>query len=124
MLATSKIIGFLAVTDAAAARQFYEGKLGLAFVSDDPFAMVFDANGTHVRLQKVQKHSPQPFTALGWEVKDIVKHAAGLAERGIAFERFQGLEQDKHGIWTAPGGARIAWFKDPAGNLLSLSQHP
>lgn len=121
MLNQTAIVAFLATTDAAKARAFYTDKLGLTFVSDEPHAVVFDAAGTMLRIQKVESFTPQPFTALGWEVADIEVTVDRLVDRGIAFERFGFMQQDERGIWTTPG-ARIAWFKDPDGNTLSISQ--
>lgn len=122
MLGSEKIIAFVATTGAARAREFYEGVLGLRVVSDDPFALVLDAGGTMLRLQKVSEHRPAPFTVLGWAVADIRAAVEGLRAAGVTFERFPGMDQDERGIWTAPGGARVAWFKDPDGNTLSLTQ--
>ena len=118
------ICAFTATTDAARARAFYEGVLGLHLVEDGPYALVFDHNGTMLRVQKVQAHTPPPFTALGWNVADIGAEVAALTGRGVRFERYGFLPQDEHGIWTTPDGARIAWFLDPDGNTLSLAQHP
>jgi catechol 2,3-dioxygenase-like lactoylglutathione lyase family enzyme len=106
------------------ARTFFENVLGLRFVVDDKFALVFDANGTMLRVATVKDFTPFPFTILGWEVSGIEIVVAGLQEKGVTFERFSFLEQDKLGIWAAPGGAKVAWFKDPDGNTLSVSQHP
>jgi catechol 2,3-dioxygenase-like lactoylglutathione lyase family enzyme len=122
MLAEAPLIAFVATRDAARAIAFYRGVLGLALVADDPFAVAFDAHGTMLRIQKVEKLAPHPFTTLGWHVEHIDELASALAARGVRFERFPGMEQDAHGIWTAPGGARVAWFKDPDGNTLSLTQ--
>jgi predicted enzyme related to lactoylglutathione lyase len=124
MLSQFKIVAFVNTTDAGLARDFYEGKLGLTFVSDDPFAIVFNGNGTNLRAAKVKEFTPAPSTVLGWEVSDISQTVAGLISSGIVFEIFGFIPQDPQGIWDAPGGARVAWFKDPSGNLLSLSQHP
>ena len=118
----SKIISFVATRNPASARKFYEQTLGLAFVSEDPFAVVFDANGTMLRVQKVPKLSPARHTVLGWEVPDIHAEVEALTKRGVRFERFDGLPQDESGIWTSPSGGKIAWFKDPDGNTLSLTQ--
>ena len=123
MLGDFSLIAFLATTDAARARAFYEGVLGLSFVSDDDFAVVYDAQGIELRLQKVRELTPQPHTALGWSVAGIDQVARDIAARGGRFERFPPLEQDADGIWTSPSGARIAWLRDPDGNLLSLSEH-
>ena len=93
-------------------------------MANDGFALVFEGDGTMIRVVKVDAFSPQPFTILGWKVNDIQEKVAALTKRGVAFERYPGMEQDKLGIWDAPGGARVAWFKDPDGNLLSVSLHP
>ena len=122
MLADFRLMAFLATTDAARARAFYEGVLGLSFVSEDDFAVVYDAKGIELRLQKVRELTPQPHTALGWSVAGIDQVVRDIAARGGRFERFPPLEQDADGIWTSPSGALIAWFRDPDGNLLSLSE--
>jgi catechol 2,3-dioxygenase-like lactoylglutathione lyase family enzyme len=122
MLGSIDIVAFVPTKDAAKARAFYEGVLGLRFVKDDGFAMVLDANGIMVRVAKAQ-FTPAPFTILGWQVTDIEKMVADLQEKGVRFERFGFFEQDALGIWTAPGGDKVAWFKDPDGNVLSVSQH-
>lgn len=122
MLGSAKIVAFAPITDAQRARRFYETVLGLRFLSQDPFALVMDANGTTLRLALVQSVQPAPFTVLGWEVAAIQDTVTALEQRGVAFERFPGMPQDDLGIWTAPGGAKVAWFKDPDGNLLSVSQ--
>lgn len=123
MLNGSQLTAFVATTQPEAARTFYERALGLRLVSDDGFATVFDSNGTTLRVTKVHEHTPAPFTVLGWQVPDVRAALADLETRGVKAERFPGLEQDAAGVWTAPGGARIAWFKDPDGNVLSVSQH-
>jgi catechol 2,3-dioxygenase-like lactoylglutathione lyase family enzyme len=122
MISESKIVAFVATKDAPSAKTFYENVLGLRLVSDDSFALVFDANGTMLRVQKVQELNPAPYTALGWDVTDISSEVEELVKRGVVFNRYEWLPQDDRGIWTAPGGARIAWFKDPDGNTLSLTQ--
>jgi catechol 2,3-dioxygenase-like lactoylglutathione lyase family enzyme len=118
----SKIISFVATRDAARALEFYRGTLGLRLVSDDPFAMVFDINGTMLRVQKVHELVPAKHTVLGWEVTDIATETSELVKRGVRFERFEGLPQDESGVWATPSGAKVAWFKDPDGNTLSLTQ--
>jgi catechol 2,3-dioxygenase-like lactoylglutathione lyase family enzyme len=123
MLGTTNIVAFVPTTDYDQARAFYEGVLGLRFVSLDHFALVLDANGIMLRVTKVPDHKPLPFTILGWQVSDIENDAAALRERGVQFERYGFPGQDDAGIWTAPSGDKVAWFKDPAGNTLSLSQH-
>lgn len=119
---TGKLIAFVPTLDLAKARSFYEGILEMRFVSEDGFASVFDANGTQLRVTKVDKLTPQPFTVLGWEISDIDHFVSRLGQRGIRFERYGMPGQDDHGIWTSPSGARIAWFKDPDGNVLSVTQ--
>jgi catechol 2,3-dioxygenase-like lactoylglutathione lyase family enzyme len=124
ILGTSKLMAFAPVTDPARARAFYEGVLGLRLVEDEaPFALVFDANGTMLRVTPVGEHRQQPFTVLGWEVESIESTVQRLMEAGVVFERFPGMN-DGHplAIWTSPSGAQIAWFKDPDGNLLSVTQ--
>jgi catechol 2,3-dioxygenase-like lactoylglutathione lyase family enzyme len=121
-LSSANLVAFVATAVPARAREFYEHVLGLRLVADDPFALVFDANGTTLRIAKVQELTPVPRTVLGWAVRDIAGEVTGLARQGVTFERFEGVTQDELGIWSAPGGARVAWFKDPDGNLLSLTQ--
>ena len=118
----AKVISFVATKHPAKAREFYEKTLGLKFVSDDPFAIVFDMNGTMLRVQKVKELVPAGYTVLGWEVADISAEIEGLVKRGVKFERFDGMGQDKLGVWTSPAGGKIAWFKDPDGNILSLTE--
>lgn len=126
-LADNPPIAFIPTRNADAARAFYEHTLGLPFESDDTFAMVFrtgPAPGIMLRVVRAPEFTPFPFTILGWEVPDIVASVTELSARGVTFLRFGYFPQDEHAIWTAPGGARIAWFKDPDGNTLSISQHP
>jgi catechol 2,3-dioxygenase-like lactoylglutathione lyase family enzyme len=124
VISDSKLVAFAATIDPGRAKRFYAGTLGLRLVSEDGFALVFDANGTPLRVSTVREMTPAPYTVLGWEVQDIVAAAEALADAGVVFERYAGLAQDEHGIWTAPGGAaRVAWFKDPDGNVLGISQH-
>ena len=123
MLASGKVIGFVPTKDSAKARSFYEGKLGFQFVSDDMFALVMRAGETMIRIAKVQDFTPPPFTVLGWEVSNIGEVVAWLQQRGVAFEKYPWVEDKVSGIWTAPSGGKIAWFKDAAGNVLSVSQH-
>src|SRR5262245_1554877 len=124
MLDNAKLVCFAATAKPDAAHAFYFGTLGLALVEDTPFALVFDVGGTTLRLQKVDAFSPQTFTALGWEVADIAATVRKLAERGTRCERFPGLAADGLGVWTLPSGAKVAWFKDPDGNVLSLTELP
>ena len=122
MLKNARPVCFVATADAGRARAFYEGRLGLALVEDNGYALVFDANGTPLRVQRVEAVAPHAYTALGWEVDDIAASVRALAAAGVAMARFPGLPQDADGIWTTPEGARVAWFHDPDGNTLSLSQ--
>jgi catechol 2,3-dioxygenase-like lactoylglutathione lyase family enzyme len=122
MLAGETLVAFVATTDLDRAREFYEGALGLALVQRTSFACVFDAGGTSLRATLVERLDTAPYTVLGWTVADIAATIAALGARGVAFERFDGVEQDELGVWRAPGGALVAWFKDPAGNVLSLTQ--
>jgi catechol 2,3-dioxygenase-like lactoylglutathione lyase family enzyme len=122
MLGSAKLDAFVATTDVAAARTFYADTLGLRLVDDNQFALVFDANGTTVRVTRVEQAVVAPYTVLGWQVTDIVATVDALASRGVVFHRYPGMEQDAAGIWSAPGGALVAWFPDPEGNTLSLSQ--
>ena len=118
----SKIISFVATRNPASALKFYAETLGLKLISDDPFAIVFDANGTMLRVQKVHELVLARHTVLGWEVADISAKTKELMKRGVHFEHFEGLAQDESGVWTTPSGAKVAWFKDPDGNTLSLTQ--
>jgi catechol 2,3-dioxygenase-like lactoylglutathione lyase family enzyme len=116
-------VAFVATTDAERARGFYEGTLGLSLVADEEFALVFDLLGTMLRVTRVERLEPQPFTVLGWRVADAEESVRALTARGVTFERYSSLEQDDLGIWVAPAGSRVAWFKDPDGNVLSVSQY-
>ena len=122
MLDRSPIIAFVATTDGPRSRAFYERTLGLRVQSDDDFAIAFDVNGGMLRVQKVESLSPHPFTALGWHVADITAEVRQLASKGVTFERYGFLKLDDDGVWTSPSGAKVAWFKDPDGNTLSLTQ--
>jgi catechol 2,3-dioxygenase-like lactoylglutathione lyase family enzyme len=123
MLGSIDIVAFVPTRDCNKARAFYEGVLGLRFVKDDGFALVLDANGIMIRVAKVPEFKPAQFTILGWQVSDIEKMVEELEKKNVHFERFGFFEQDKLGIWTAPTGDKVAWFKDPDGNILSVSQH-
>ena len=122
MLNNAKIIVFVATTDAAKSRAFYEWVLGLAPTSEDEFSIVLDANGVELRIQKVQTLAPQPHTQLGWSVISLEEVVRGLRAKGVVFESYPFMQQNALGIWIAPSGAKVAWFKDPDGNLLSLTQ--
>ncbi len=123
MLGSCNVIAFVPITDANRSRAFYEGLLGLTFVKDDGFALLFRANGVMVRAVKMKDFAPVQYTTLGWEVSGIADVVRNLTAKGIHFEVFGFFKQDELGIWTAPGGDKVAWFKDPDGNTLSLSEH-
>jgi catechol 2,3-dioxygenase-like lactoylglutathione lyase family enzyme len=122
MLGSAKVMAMVATSDPEAAQHFYCDVLGLRLLQDTPFALVVDAGGTMMRIQKVENVVTPPYTSLGWEVDDIASVVQGLTEAGVVFERFDFLSQDELGIWQAPDGAAVAWFKDPDGNMLSLTQ--
>ena len=124
ILCGSKIIAFVHITDWARARAFYEDVLGLRLVEEEkPFALVFDANGIMLRVTPGGEHKPAPGTVLGWEVEAIEATVERLTAVGVQFLRYPGLnDSNPLGIWTSPSGARIAWFHDPDGNVLSLAQ--
>lgn len=125
MLGTMDIVAFVPTRNKDKARPFYENTLGLRFMSDDQFALVFDAHGRMVRVVDVSSvagFEPAPFTILGWAVGDIRKILRGLQAKGVNFERYPGMEQDKLGVWNSPSGAKVAWFKDPDGNVLSVTE--
>jgi catechol 2,3-dioxygenase-like lactoylglutathione lyase family enzyme len=123
MLGSRNIVAFVPTRDFQKAREFYEGVLGLRFVSQDAFALVVRANGIEVRISKVPEFKPAQFTILGWEVSPLEEAVSALQQRGVQFERFGFFEQDALGIWTAPNGDKVAWFKDPDGNILGVSSH-
>ena len=115
---------FLATSDADRSRSFYVDQLRADFVEDTPLSLVLRIGGTLLRVQKVERVSAPPYTSLGWQVDDIGANVETLKSRGVAFERFPGMGQDDADIWTAPDGAKVAWFRDPDGQLLSLDQQP
>ena len=119
------IIGFATIVDVPRAIAFYRDTLGLRLVAEEPpFALVFDANGIMLRLGMAKERPPAHGTVLGWQVPEITAAVTNLLQAGVVFERFEGLNQNDLGIWHSPNGAKVAWFKDPDGNLLSLSEHP
>ena len=124
MLNQSRLVCFVATADADRARAFYQDTLGLTLVEDGGYALVFDANGTQLRVQRVDAVAPHAYTALGWEVDDLTTAVRALAVKGLGAARFPGLPLDADGIWDTPDGSRVAWFHDPDGNTLSLSQPP
>jgi catechol 2,3-dioxygenase-like lactoylglutathione lyase family enzyme len=122
MLGTHRIIAFVATGDPRRARAFYRDTLGLRLVSEDQFALVFDVRGTMLRVTTVHKVATAQYTVLGWQVPNIVATVKSLQSAGVTLERYPRIPQDDLGIWTSPSGAKVAWFKDPDGNTLSLTQ--
>ena len=133
MLDGAELVAFLATTDLERSDDFYGGVLGVHHIETTPFANVYDVGGTTLRVTLVQQRTPAPYTVLGWKVADIAATVATLTAGGIVMKRVDGMNQDEAGIWTAPvtesgalrgasGGARIAWFEDPDGNVLSVGQ--
>lgn len=126
MLREASLVAFVPTRDPVVARDFYERVLGLAFEHEDVFALVFDVNGVPLRVVNVATvpdFRPASFTILAWHVPNADRSVEELRSRGVTFERYPGMEQDALGIWTSPGGARVAWFKDPDGNVLSITQY-
>jgi catechol 2,3-dioxygenase-like lactoylglutathione lyase family enzyme len=122
MLGTCDIVAFVATTDLARSRAFYADVLGLTLHSEDPYACTFDAHGTVLRVNLVDHIALAPYTVLGWSVPDMDEAITSLHAAGVTFERFDGMNQSAQGVWTAPGGAQVAWFKDPDGNTLSVTR--
>ena len=120
-----KLVGFLNTNRPEKAKAFYGGVLGFRLITDDQFAISFDANGTMIRIGKAQNHKPAQGTVLGWEVDDIHGAIRELTARGVHFEQWNlpFMKQDEDGVWTPPNGDQVAWFKDPDGNVLSISRH-
>ena len=122
-LASSSLVAFVGVCDPDRAKRFYRDTLGLRLVSEElPFALVFDVQGTMLRVTVVPEVKPAKFTVLGWKVPDIQAAVSSLDKEGVEFQRYAGLQQDGLGIWTSPSGALVAWFHDPDGNILSVTQ--
>jgi catechol 2,3-dioxygenase-like lactoylglutathione lyase family enzyme len=122
MLDTNQVVGFVPASDLDRARKFYEGTLGLRIYHGDPFGLYVAAGGVPVRIAWVENLRPQPYTILGWNVRSITREIDTLVKRGIKFARFPVLPQDARGIWVSPSGAKVAWFRDSEGNLLSLTE--
>jgi catechol 2,3-dioxygenase-like lactoylglutathione lyase family enzyme len=123
MLTGGKLVGFLTTTDYERARAFYEGKLGFEFVSLDQFALAMRAGKNMIRITKVETFKPAQGTVLGWEVDDVKAVVLWLSSRDVVTEKYGFVPDQELGIWTAPSGDQVAWFKDPEGNVLSLSHH-
>jgi catechol 2,3-dioxygenase-like lactoylglutathione lyase family enzyme len=122
MLNSAALVAFVGTTDLDRARGFYGGTLGLPLRDEAPFALVYEAGEVMLRITAVERIDPAPYTVLGWRVADIAAEIAELTGRGVVMRRFDGMAQDELGVWTAPGGSRIAWFPDPDGQVLSLTQ--
>ena len=123
MTKLDRMVGFVLTAKPEEAKRFYSAVLGFRFVEDDGFALVFDADGTMIRVAKMQNHTPAAGTVLGWEVADISSAVRDLEAAGAKFERYEFMKPDPQGICTFPTGDKVAWFKDPDGNVLSVSQH-
>jgi catechol 2,3-dioxygenase-like lactoylglutathione lyase family enzyme len=122
MISKSSVIAFVATRQPKRAKAFYQRVLGLKLLYEDPFAIVFHANGTMLRVQKVNEHTVLPYTALGWDVADLRSELKRLSRKKVKALRFEHMTQDGLGVWVTPSGAKLAWFKDPDGNILSLTQ--
>lgn len=123
MLASGKMTGFVPTSDYEKARAFYEGKLGFSFVSLDQYALVVSIGGHNIRISKVPNFTPREGTILGWEVANIEQAVEWLRDRGVTLEKYPFVQDRERGIWTTPAGDKVAWFKDPDGNILSVSQY-
>lgn len=115
---------FLATANPDRSRAFYERALGLKLEADEPPALVFKVGDRMLRIQKVEQVHVAPYTALGWSVPYIRQTVQELSAAGITFQCYPGMNQDPDGIWQAPSGALVAWFQDPDGHVLSLTQFP
>lgn len=115
-------MAFVPCSDLEVSSLFYGEVLGLRLLETSEFANAYDVNGTQLRVTLVDRPAGAPYTVLGWRVLDIVAAARALREAGVEFKCYDGMIQDEHDIWTAPGGSRIAWFADPDGNIISLQQ--
>jgi len=116
------IKAFIPTTKPSQAKEFYRDILGLKLLAEDNYALEFEAGGALLRVTTVQELNPHPFTILGWNVPDIASTIQSLKQKGVAFNKYDFMKQDDLGIWTAPGGAKVAWFNDPDGNVLSLTE--
>lgn len=120
MLGQAKQVGFVGVSDLDAAERFYGGVLGLELVNARPYALVHETPASQLRITAVEEVRAAPYTVLGWNVEDLNSEVDRLVVAGVTFNRYPDMAQDHRRIWTAPGGARVAWFSDPDGNILSL----
>ncbi|WP_375264389.1 VOC family protein [Planktotalea sp.] len=115
-------ISFIATAQPDLAKSFYQDAVGLTLLDVSPFALVFDDKGQMLRVQIVDALLPLPYTVHGWQVSDMRSAIIKLVSKGVEFLKFEHMGQDALGIWTTPNGDRIAWFKDPCGNTLSLTE--
>ena len=122
MFKLGNVVGFLPSKDLKSSRAFFESKMGLQFVSEDPYALVMQSGATSIRIARVQDFNPAPYTVLGWEVQDIEHVVSELKAYGVSLEKYPFIQDQELGIWLSPSGAKVAWFKDPDGNVLSLTQ--
>lgn len=121
ILTSARHVAFLCTCDRKKAKTFYGSTLGLPVTYEDDHALVFDLNGTSLRISPVTEFTAQPFTVLGWKVDDVPATVRALTNAAVSFARFEGLEQDALGIWSPGGNVMVAWFRDPDGNILSVS---
>lgn len=122
MLNSSQLIAYIPTVRPEQSKNFFKDKLGLKLVEEDEFALVFDSNGVRLRIAKVEAFTPTRFTVLGWSVENIEQSITEFEENEVELEWFEGLDQDERGIFTFPDGDQVAWFKDPDGNILSITQ--
>ena len=124
MLGKYDLMAFVSTEGSAKAkaRAFYEEKLGLDVLAADDYGVMYDVNGRRLRMSYVQELKPAPYSVLCWVVPDIRAAVAALVLKEVVFEQYEGLGQDAAGVWAAPDGTLVAWFKDPVGNVLSLAQ--
>jgi catechol 2,3-dioxygenase-like lactoylglutathione lyase family enzyme len=120
----ASLVAFLATSDLDASRRFFDEVLGVRPVQTTDLANLYVIDGTQLRVTLVPETMQAPYTVLGWVVPDVVEAVESLRRRGAEFLRYEGMTQDEHDVWTAPGGSRIAWFGDPDGNVLSLQEPP
>jgi catechol 2,3-dioxygenase-like lactoylglutathione lyase family enzyme len=124
MLRDAAIVAFVPTLDLDRSDAFYGGILELERTESSSFANAYHVNGTSLRVTLVEEIARVPYTVVGWRVDDVSAAIAGLGAKGVSFKHYPDMEQDSDGVWTAPGGSRVAWFEDPDGNVLSLQQAP
>jgi catechol 2,3-dioxygenase-like lactoylglutathione lyase family enzyme len=121
-LGAAELVAFVSTADAPRAQRFYEETLGLELAESTSFALVFRAPNATLRVTVVERVIRAGYTVLGWRVDDISEVLGRLVSGGVEPLRYGGLEQDEYGVWRSPSGARVAWFEDPDGNVLSITQ--